>query len=158
MLFRSPEQEGPAGRRQANALLSPLRRHYPGAYVQTVNRSDWATVLAGLTRSHDLLVCFPEQQVADGFANRRPLSQALMSALGLPVIEVSGAYPSAAARLWGLAKRAMFQVFPFAIVALFFWLQTRISQQTSGLAYEVALGATIVVEIGLVFLWSLFLG
>jgi hypothetical protein len=155
--LRHPDRKDQEERRRLNALLSPLREEYPGTYGQTVNQSDWASALQGFTHAHDVLVCFPEQQVADGFLNRQPLSQALMHSLGLPVIEVAGAYPSAGMRLWALAKRAMFQVFPFAVMALFFWLQIQINRQTHDLAYQIALGASALVEIGLIFVWSLFL-
>ena len=80
-----------------------------------------------------------------------------LAALNLPVIEVPGAYPSAGTRLWTMTKRLMFNAFPFAVVALFFWLQMLINRQTHDVAYQFALGATVLVEIGLIFMWSLFL-
>lgn len=146
-----------AERRRLSALSLRLREEYPGAYGQLINRDNWACALQGFTQSHDLLVCFSEQQVADGFSNRQPLSQALMHALSLPVIEVAGAYPTPAMRLWASAKRLLFQVFPFVIVGLFFWLQAQISAQAQGVVYQVAIGGSVIVELGLIFVWSLFL-
>jgi hypothetical protein len=152
-----PGHEEKPDRRRLNGLVSSLRVSYPRATGYTIARSDWVSALQGLTSSHDLLVCFPELQAGDGLANRQALSQRLFDALDLPVIEVSGASPPIWMRLWAPAGRALFQVFPFAVVALFFWLQIQINQQTHGLVYHIALGASAVVEIGVIFVWSLFL-
>ena len=155
--LNNPASNSRAEHRRLNRLAHQLRADNHAVYRQLVNRDSWASALQSLVRSHDLLVCFPEQQVADGFHNRQPLSQAMMRALNLPVIEGPGAYPSAVMRLCAMAKRMMFQAFPFVVVALFFWLQTQIGQQADGLAYQISLGATVLVEIGLIFVWSLFL-
>ena len=152
-----PGRTNRAEHRRLNALSTRVREEYPGAYGQLINRDDWAYALQGFTHSHDLLVCFSEQQVADGFSNRQPLSQALMRALSLPVIEVAGAYPTLSVRLWASAKRLLFQIFPFAVVGLFFWFQTQIGAQVQGLVYQVAIGASVIVELGLIFVWSMFL-
>lgn len=64
---------------------------------------------------------------------------------------------SAGGRWWAAARRLLFNAFPFVVVALFFWLQTVIMRQTHGAAMQAELGAAVLVEIGLVFVWSLLL-
>ena len=53
--------------------------------------------------------------------------------------------------------RLLFNAFPFGVVAAFIWLQTIIGRQAQGTAMQVELGAAALVEIGLVFAWSLLL-
>ena len=52
--------------------------------------------------------------------------------------------------------KLIFNLIPFVIVAVFFWIQTHIDR-SGGLGGKAALAVVTVVEIGLVYLWSLFI-
>lgn len=68
-----------------------------------------------------------------------------------------GAAPSRRSRIRAAVGRVLFNAIPFVLVALFVWIENLIGRQAHNLIGQLALGATVVVEIGLIFLWSLFL-
>ena len=94
---------------------------------------------------------------ADELSRRQPFSRPPMSAQAIPVSEAPQAAPSATARFREAAGRLLFNAFPFGVVAAFFWLQALIDRQAHGTALQVEMGAAALVEVGLVFVWSLFL-
>jgi len=53
--------------------------------------------------------------------------------------------------------KLVFNLIPFAIVAVFFWIQIQIGDSIQGLGGKATLVVVTVAEIGLVFVWSLFL-
>jgi hypothetical protein len=59
---------------------------------------------------------------------------------------------------WALrwVGRIVFEITPLLIIAGFFWLQFQIGARTEGILNSVLTAMTVVVEIGLIFVWSLF--
>ena len=94
---------------------------------------------------------------ADELNRHQSFSRSPLSAQAIPVGEEPQAAPSAGARFREAAGRLLFNALPFGMVAAFLWLQALIDRQAHGTAMQVEMGAAALVEIGLVFVWSLFL-
>lgn len=60
------------------------------------------------------------------------------------------------AKMWRLAGKILFNLIPLIIAAVFFWLQAQIERQGGSLS-KFELSLTVVFELALVFIWSLFL-
>lgn len=51
----------------------------------------------------------------------------------------------------------MFNLFPLAVVGGFFWFQVQIDAQNTGLLHTLVTIMSVVVELGVIFVWSLFI-
>lgn len=147
-----------AERRRLGALLGPIRQEFPRASSRLLHQPGWQSALQTFVREGDVLVCFPEHSGGSDLAGRRAFTGVLGEAITVPVIEVSGVYPPAGQRLWQMARRGLFNLFPLAVVGLFFWVQMQVSQRPHDLAYMLTLGGLAVAELGVIFVWSLSLG
>jgi hypothetical protein len=74
-----------------------------------------------------------------------------------PAQRLSRAQTTPLAFLMRKLSRLMFNLFPLAVVAAFFWLQVQIDTQNTGLPHMLVTIMTVVVELGLIFVWSLFI-
>jgi hypothetical protein len=143
--------------RRLNTLVTRLQQSHAATHGQMLEGSDWPGVLRWFTDHHDLLVCFAEQRQVTGAFRHERLSQTLLHTLRLPVVEVSGAYPPWASRLLRVVRRVLFELFPIVVGGSFLWFQIQVGNQTGGWVRSAALAMTAIVEIGLIFVWSLFL-
>lgn len=80
-----------------------------------------------------------------------------LAKLNLPACLLPDLYPSLATRLLRGLGRLLFEVTPLLIIAAFLWLQIQVSAQTAGAANTMLTALTMVIELGLLVLWSLFL-
>ena len=58
-------------------------------------------------------------------------------------------------RVRQMVKRVLFTVFPYAVIAGFFWLQIQIVPADTP-AHMVLLGMTVIAEGAILFVWGLF--
>ena len=58
-------------------------------------------------------------------------------------------------RLRRMAKRVLFTLFPYAVIAGFFWLQIQVVPQDTP-ANKVLIGMTVIAEGAILFIWGLF--
>lgn len=147
---------GRARRSQLDALLARVRQMYPAAHGEQLYEPDWPSALRAFAGRSDLLIA-ADQSLAQPAAAGRSLSQVLLNSLNLPILEITGIYPSWPARLAAWFKRGLFHVFPLLVVGLCFWAQFGIDSQAHGWVSTFTIAATIVVEFALIFVWSLFL-
>lgn len=144
-------------RRRMDALVAHLREAYPVAYGRITTDTNWRVALRLLVGRDDLLICLAKQRETIGMFRSEPLSKALFQTLHVPVFEIAGAYPPWTDRLLKALGRLLFNLLPFAVVGIFLWLQIQVGSQTSGLVGKVVLALTVIVELALIFIWSLFL-
>lgn len=138
-------------RRRLDGLVSEARQHIAVVIrKQVVEASSWIKAAQIAARPGDLIVCHTDQR-----AGR--LGQELEETTPFPVHQLEGLRPTLAARLLRGLGRLCFEVLPLVIVAAFFWLQVQIDTQVSGLAGTLVIVLTVLAEIGLIFVWSLFI-
>ncbi len=110
----------------------------------------WVSAVRRIARTGDLVVCHAEYQ-------GHKLSQVLSSEAGAPVYVLSGLYPTLPQRGVRLIGRAVFEVIPLVIIVGTFWLQVQLSEQTTGVVNTIALILSVLFEMGLILIWSLFI-
>lgn len=74
-----------------------------------------------------------------------------------PTHRLSGAQIPLLTRLAHKLGRLMFNLFPLAVVGGFFWFQVQIDAQNTGLLHTLVTIMSVVVELGVIFVWSLFI-
>ncbi|MBN1429847.1 MAG: hypothetical protein JXB07_15875 [Anaerolineae bacterium] len=74
-----------------------------------------------------------------------------------PVCSVLGLQTPLRTRLMHQLSRLMFNLFPLLVVISFFWLQVQIDTQTTGFIHSLVMIMTVLVELGAIFVWSLFI-
>lgn len=135
----------PASRRLAE-LASVLQELPVHQDRQVIDASSWAEALKMVARPGDMIVCRADRLVEE-------LAQMTSS----PVHLLPGLQLPLHARLARALKSLLFNLFPFIVVAAFFWLQVQIDSQNTGLLRTLVLSMSVLVELGIIFVWSLFI-
>jgi hypothetical protein len=112
--------------------------------------SSWAEAVQMVAQPGDLIVC-----QADRRGDR--LVEELLQVAASPVHLLTGLQPPLQTRLARVLKSLIFNLFPFIVVAAFFWLQVQIDAQNTGLIRTLILIMSVLVELGVIFVWSLFI-
>jgi hypothetical protein len=112
--------------------------------------SSWAEAVQMVAQPGDLIVCRADRR---GDRLVEELSQVTAS----PVHLLPGLQLPLQTRLAGALKSLVFNLFPFIVIAAFFWLQVQIDAQNTGLIRTLILIMTVLVELGVIFVWSLFI-
>lgn len=134
--------------------LQRLAIHLRAAGIQVTCQNigsdeSWSGAIQRVSQLGDLIACHAEYQGDQ-------LGQKISSELGMAVCVLSGLYPTLAKRLVRLVGRACFEVTPLVIILVTFWFQIQISEQMTGLVNIIALIMSVLFELGLIFIWSLF--
>jgi hypothetical protein len=88
---------------------------------------------------------------------RRSLAKAIVSALNTPVYVLSGFYPGLPTEQPKWLARLLAWLPAFALLVIFFMLQVRITQGTTGWVQTALLCLSVSVEFGLIGAWEHFL-
>ncbi len=142
------EAREPSLRRQMVTLSSMV-----GGESKIEFDSDWLGLVKSYWREGDVIACFKGQQA--GFA-KRPLSQILESNLNATVYVLP---ETQAARLrpnWIFS--ALGWAGSIAIVALFFWLQSKLIQTQDDWAHTTLLYSSLFIEAGSLWVWNSLFG
>lgn len=146
-----------ARRRNIETLTETLQQTYPATQRERLYEPDWLAAMRAFSKRHDLLITAEGlHQPVDAIAEQ-PLSQALLNMLQLPILEVSGIYYPWPMRLLSWLKHSLYNIFPFVLVAAFFWVQTQIGKLAQGWVGTFAISATVIFEFAIIFVWSQFL-
>lgn len=137
----------PAKHRRLGRLASRTRSHIV-AYEHLLPGTDWVDIAHKIVRHDDLIVICDE--TSKGIERK-------LAVLNLPVLVVTGLRPSFVRRLWLAARRVAFEATPFLIIVGFFWLQVQITGQTQGITTTLLTAMSVLFEIGLILVWSLFM-
>ena len=155
-IFRSPETESLARRRLTllAAITSDDRTHVE---TQLEPDGNWIQIVRRHWQPGDLIVCHAEQMLSGWGGGRRPLAKAIVSALNNPVYVLSGFYPGLPTEQPKRLARLLTWLPAFALLAIFFLLQVRITQGTTGWVQTALLCLSVIVEFGLIGAWEHFL-
>lgn len=115
-----------------------------------IEARSWLKAIQGVARPGDQIVCHTEQQ-----AGR--LAEEIEATMPFPVHRLTGLHPTLLSRILLVLGRMAFEIFPLVVVAGFFWLQINLDGQTKGTVNTIVMILTVLVELGLIFVWSLFI-
>jgi hypothetical protein len=131
--------------------LASLAQELPIPQSQRIiDVSSWADAVQIVARPGDLIVCQADR-------GTDCLVEEISQVTASPVHFLTGLQPPLWIRLVHKLTRLMFNLFPFMVIAAFFCLQVQIDAQTTGLPHTLVIIATVVVELGVIFVWSLFI-
>ncbi len=142
------EAREPSLRRQMVSLSSMV-----GGESDIEFGDDWLNFVKSHWREGDVIVCFGEQHV--GFA-KRPLSQILESNLNVTVYVLPETQTMRPRPNWILS--ALGWVGSIAIVALFFWAQSKLIHAQSDWAHTMLLYLSLFIETGSLWVWNSLFG
>ena len=117
---------------------------------------NWVQAVMRHWEPGDIVICCAEQTYKTVSHGKQPLWQILEHTLGVPVFVLQGMYAQesigAPQRGWGIARWLVAAI----LIAVFFFVETRIDSVTAGLARTLILVAFAIAEVGLLAAWSLF--
>jgi hypothetical protein len=116
----------------------------------------WIEALRELGQAGDLIVCHAEQSIYDWAWRRRELASVISQTLKIPVCVLSGFYPDLPPDSPRYAKQLLQATVPLAIIIVFLLLQVQIEQLPLNFAYYSLMIFSIIVELGLLFIWNTF--
>lgn len=119
-------------------------------FMQIVNEKSWFNAVQLVARSGDQIVCLAR-------LNTGSLVEELRENMSFPVHIIKDTHPTLPSRIGHILGRVIFEIFPLIVVAGFFWLQIRLEVQLEGVINTIAMILTVLVELGLIFIWSLFI-
>lgn len=144
-------------RHNVTSLYTQFRKSRPNVKMQILRGESWQLAIKRCAGRNDLVACPSEEKEAVNNFQTESLSRVLLRALNLPVLELVGAYPPLFDRSIRSVLHLLFGIFPYAIAGVFFWMQYQIQSSTNGITMMVNLAISVIAELTLVFVWSLFL-
>jgi hypothetical protein len=115
-----------------------------------IDAGSWAEAVHIVAQPGDLIVCQANRQdsrLVEELSQLAPSPVRVLVGLQLPL----------STRMARALKSLIFNLFPFIVIAAFFWLQVQIDAQSTGLVRTLAIVMTVLVELGVIFVWSLFI-
>ncbi len=151
-----PDEDWRGFRQLAELLTASVKA---GLRVQTrlLAKGEWLPILRGIVEPGDLILCHAEQSARQSKDPYGTLGWWVASSLNVPVYVLSGMYTQSLPYPVSSALRLAFRIAPILIVAGFFWIQVQIDKLVTGLTHTLVLSLSVLIEFGLVFLWSYLL-
>ncbi len=146
------ETQEPSLRRQMvtlSAMLTPIAVESRIEFGR-----DWLEVIRHNWQAGDVIACFAGQP--SGLGNR-PLSQLLAAGVDVPVHVLGGLYPEVAPRPNWLSSILVWTG-SLGILAIFFWLQVKLTDLPGDWAHTALLYLSILVEVSLLWGWNTLFG
>lgn len=112
--------------------------------------NDWLRTVKTVWRPGDMVVCHAEQIAG---MRRRPLSEAMISTLQVPVCILNGFYSPDRVNP-ALLKGVVSWFGSIAIIVGFFWVQAGIERMAKDWAHTALLYLSVVAEFGLIWIWN----
>jgi hypothetical protein len=106
----------------------------------------------------DMILCPAEKNIENLFGNMTPLSQALSDRLKVPVYTFCGLYKYSSRQLPAWQRQLPFWLGFLLIVAISFYFETDVDQIVRGWVGQILLVMVMIIEIGLIYLWTLIAG
>jgi len=147
----SDGSEEPNLRRQLVTLAAAIQDTKVSTEIRIEFGNDWIEKVKTVWRPGDALVCFAEQQAG---LRHRPLSQVLNSTFEAPVYILSGLHPPPRGSRSGFLSQLVSWAGSIGIILGFFWIQVKIDQLPKDWAHTTLLCLSVLVEIGLIWLWN----
>lgn len=139
-----------AVRRQLVNLAGLARDDRVSAEVRVEAGLGWLQAVQANWQPGDRLVCFEDQRIG---LRKRLLSRVLEARLEVAV-HILPLPPGERRRRSKLAGKVLAWPGSLVILALFFWLQIRLSQLPQDWGHNALLYASLIAEVGLILLWN----
>lgn len=156
-LARNSEAELPARRRLAT-ILSLVRSPQITVTAQIPVGRSWIIAIEKVAKAGDRIVCPAEVDVPTGFNRSDRLPAVLSRELDLPVITLTGFYPEKTNSWIPILKRALFWIVTLTIFIGFFKLEIDVDLLAKGWMSQFILVVLILLEAGVIYMWSSILG
>ena len=148
-----------AARLRLATIASLIRDDHVEVETLVFTRQSWVGAVRRLYQPGDVVLCCVEQTIPTAANGRQPVWRVLQWVLNLPVYVLEGLYsetpstqsPAAAAFARVITKSAL-----AVIVAVFLYAALQIDMTTVGAAHTLLLLVAVVVELGLIAIWSSF--
>jgi len=137
-------------RRRLITIAALIREPRVPVEMQLDYGRNWTKSLKNILDFGDIIICPANQQTG---ILQQPLDLALAN-LGFPIIALSGFHPVTRRPLLHFLPESVFWVVSLAILAVFFWFQIRISRISEEWAKDTLLSLSILIELGLVWVWN----
>lgn len=144
----SPDRTQTDDARHRLGVIASKVRGAVVAYSQVLPDANWIAALHKVLRPTDSVL-----MPADLASSLEPD----LAALRIPVFRIADLRPSLTLRLYRTVARLLFESAPLLIIIGFLWLQSEIGNQTSGYLNVALTVLSLIVELGLIVTWSLFL-
>jgi hypothetical protein len=118
--------------------------------IRIEHGNDWVGKVKNIYRPGDVVACSAGQRVGP---MRRPLHEVLRSQLEAPIYILSADRPIKNPRS-NLYLQASFWLGSLIIIGGFFWVEVKLDQLPQDWAHSLLLYICVMVEIGLIWLWS----
>ena len=111
---------------------------------------NWIKSLKNVLEFGDVIICPANQQIG---ILHQPLDLALAN-LGFPIITLFGFHPVTRRFLPHFLRESVFWIVSLAVLFVFFWFQIRISRISEEWAKDTLLSLSVLIELGLVWVWN----
>ena len=152
-LVREPDDESRARRRLAT-LAALTRDEWISVETRVQPARSWPRMVRPIVQRGDLLVCHAEQTVDTFGFRRRPLAPELAAAINAPVVVLSGMSLESPPHGSNRISRFIYGSVPYAIVAGFFEFQVQAARLTRGWMSTALICLSVLVEFGLIWIWT----
>jgi hypothetical protein len=116
----------------------------------------WVEAVVRHWRPGDIVICCAEHTIHTTSYGKQPLYNVLEETLGVPIFVLEGVYALQPARANQHGPRTLHWLIPILIIAVFFFVETRVDSLTTGMAHTLILAAFAVVEVSILAAWSSF--
>jgi hypothetical protein len=156
-VVNNPEESMSASRR-LTTLAAMIRDSHFKIEKQVIFSHSWDKALRPFWRQTDLILCPAETQHYNFWGRDVPLSQFLSDRLKVPVYTFSGLYQSSVNRLPFWLRKIPFWLGFLLIVAAGFYFESDVDQTTLGWVGQILLIFVVILEISLLYIWTLIAG
>jgi hypothetical protein len=150
-------QEQYRARRRLALVAAITRDDLVHVDIELALGQGWQQAVRHIQQPGDLVVCHGEQRLASGL-NRRKLAEVLLNSLDTPVYVISGFYPEPPEEQTHWLAQLGSLLPPAIIIVLFFGLQARLTQVTTGSLQTILFILTVLVEFVLIAIWERLVG
>ena len=148
-LCLNPNHE-PRARRRLVTVAALIREPRVAVEMQLDFGRNWMPSLRSILDRGDIVICPAGQQTG---IFREPLDLALEK-LGSPIITLPGLYPFTRRWIPRFIHESVFWAISGAVLFIFFWFQSRILRIPEEWAKDTLLSLSVLIELGLVWVWN----
>ena len=148
-LCLNPNHE-PRARRRLVTIAALIREPRVSVEMQLDFGRNWTPSLKSILQRGDIVICPAGQQTG---IFREPLDLALEK-LGSPIITLPGLYPFTRRLMPRFIFESIFWVVSGVVLFVFFWFQSRILRIPEEWVRDTLLSLSVLIELGLVWVWN----
>ena len=148
-LCLNPNHE-PRARRRLVTIAALIREPRISVEMQLDFGRNWMLSLKNVLDLGDIVICPADQQIG---IFREPLELSLAK-LGHPIITLPGLYRLTRKLIPDFIRGSIFWVVSLAVLFVFFWVQSRILRISEEWVKDTLLSLSVLIELGLIWVWN----